>query len=549
MNCEKSSIHVPRRMLVILVLLAAPLTAVAAQEGDAVAALADEFADAAGRMLTTTQTVVAGDGELTVAVGDFTWNDQRPRAAGFLQAAMEEGLVEAAERLAGRRAIHVLGSSPAAMTLEVTGSGGSTALSFVLRARSETDRILATTRITVDRNEALATALEPVPVATAGPTGGPAGSVSDDAGDSPQDARSVTLDRVVGDLALQREGDADWFVFDTGPIPADLAGEPAVSAYTTGNTDTYIEVYGPDDPNSFVTENDDTQGTNASVTFVVEADRRYWVHVRGFADMQVGGYDLHLETTTLTMDPGEPNETRDDATALRAEDMPYPASLRPAGDVDFYHLDVGSFPSAGGESAGAGSGEVSVVTIETRSDLDTVITVYDGAGTEVAYNDDGGEMTNARVPIPADAGEVYLEVRGYGDWVSGQYELMGTVETLIQDEYEPDDSRDQARALELGGGTQQRRFTGSNDVDWVTITVPEGGSDGARVVIETYGDVDTYLRLEDDNGTQIDYSDDDGSGFNARIEAALAPGVYWVEMTPLYLGDAVEYRVEARLQR
>jgi hypothetical protein len=178
------------------------------------------------------------------------------------------------------------------------------------------------------------------------------------------------------------------------------------------------------------------------------------------------------------------------------------------------------------------------------------MTLYDDTGAEIGYNDDGGEGSNARMILPDTTdyrGDgVYVEVRGYGTYVEGEYTLRLGTETLTLDRYEPDDTAADAAPIELNAGPQRRTFSSEADVDWILLEIPAAAGQ-TTIVAETYGGIDTFMTLYDADEVEIAGDDDGGYGINARIEQSLAPGRYYLTVRPLYLdGMEAEYSVEAR---
>jgi len=69
-----------------------------------------------------------------------------------------------------------------------------------------------------------------------------------------------------------------------------------------------------------------------------------------------------------------------------------------------------------------------VLIAYTESDIDTIITIYDASGEEIASDDDSGTDDNARVSVSVTAGTYIIEVSGYED-ESGPYTLYVTTES------------------------------------------------------------------------------------------------------------------------
>ena len=68
----------------------------------------------------------------------------------------------------------------------------------------------------------------------------------------------------------------------------------------------------------------------------------------------------------------------------------------------------------------------------------------------------------------------------------------------------------------------------------------------AAVVVQSGGDIDTSVSLEDSEGVEIARDDDSGSGFNFRLAETLDGGVYYLTVTGRSVGP---YRVLARISR
>jgi len=480
-------------------------------------------------------------GGVTVAVDTITHDSQEPRIALLLRSVAEEELLFAADNLQSLGDVNVLDQAEDARFLaRIRSSAGTERVLFSLQIVDRSGRVRAASRVTVPAAPALLDALGPVPAA--------GGTIpGDDGSDLPDGATEIIPGQTITGRSLDRAGDVDWYRFI---VPDDLpAGGDALSGvriYTTGTTDTYLEVYGPDSATTLISENDDSIDSNAAVSIPVEPGAQYWARLRGFADSSTGAYDIHLEMTELVLDDAEPNNDRSAATPLAPGDIPFAGSIRPSGDSDWFVLSeqfLQAYQREADVSSGDPGTEIAVVAF-TVSDLDTTITLHDSDGNEIGYNDDGGDGGNARIVVSGDA-PLYLEVRGYGSWVEGDYTLAFESDVIATDPFEPDDTRDDASMIEWNASPQRRTFSGQGDQDWVRLEVV---GEERTVRLETYGDIDTFLTLHRADGMEIVSSDDDGYGLNGRIEANLPPGTYYLLVTPLYLETMnPEYSLEARL--
>lgn len=523
-----------RTGVVVLMLVAICVAPVFSQDvTDPVIAANEEIARTAGRLLPAALDLTPGTDTVSLAVGSILVDGQIPRSATLLSAMVSDELFSRASTLRARRGVDILAAGPSAsastLELMISGSVGETEAAFVVQVVERAGGIIrASARQSITLTPAIVTAFQPV-VAPGGTTGG---GDPTDVSDDPEYAQSVALDTVVSGGRIHAEGDHDWYVVNVSGVPEGIDGIPALLVYTTGSMDTYIEIYGPDSYGTFLNENDDGgDDTNGSLSFTVENNQTYWILVRAFADSGTGSYDLHVETTVIEPDRYEPNDDRMSSSSVDLSAGDAVASIRPSGDTDWYEIDI---QSTLGPLEYA---QDQRLALETIGSIDTVMSVYDRNNNELAYNDDGGDGSNARVLIPIDsAGPLYVEVRGYGDWVEGDYMLTYDIVEVITDEFEPDDSQAQAQSAELGGAPQTRSFSSDSDVDWVFFDIDaETYPNGTTVRMFTEGYLDTYMILYNDFGSEIARSDDDGTDYNALIERQLAPGRYFVELYPLYL--------------
>lgn len=357
--------------------------------------------------------------------------------------------------------------------------------------------------------------------------GGPAAGSDHFEPDSIDNPSTLPIDIPVTGRTITPEGDEDWFLLDYELIE----GMALVEIHTTGPTDTWLTVFGPDDPYRQVTENDDYEDHNARVSFSVGPGESFWVRVTGFDDTVTGPYGIEAGMAMYGEDPNEPDNVMEDANRLEIDGEPFPAMIMPAGDVDWYAIDVPSM-----------EGDIALLVIETTGDQDTWIEFFDASGEYLAEDDDGSGTGNARLQYTlTEPGRYYAMVRHYDEFGTGPYDVFARLERVTPDEYEPDDVMEEATPLTLGGMSQVHTFTTGSDSDWFTFQV----SERMTVVMETSGSSDTVMRLLDEGGNIIDESDDDGDGNNAMIQRFLLPGTYFLEITSFSGtgGSGLEYSI------
>ena len=212
-------------------------------------------------------------------------------------------------------------------------------------------------------------------------------------------------------------------------------------------------------------------------------------------------------------------------------------SVFPAGDVDMYWFEVR---------------ERANVMIETLTDGDTLLSLYDSDGQLLAEDDDGGDGRASRLEGSIEAGTYFLVVSAYGSNVVQSYEIRiegtGTSSTPSTDTcpYEKESNDTMALADDLTGVGGVACRIGSvapvGDVDVYSFRLEFA----AAVAIETKTDGDTMLRLYDSGGRFLAEDDDGAGGRASRIAATVEAGRYYVTVRE-YGDDATVSSYEVSL--
>jgi hypothetical protein len=185
------------------------------------------------------------------------------------------------------------------------------------------------------------------------------------------------------------------------------------------------------------------------------------------------------------------------------------------GDEDWFQITV--------EQAG-------LLILETgNSSFDPVMALYDESGdNRLDENDDGGDNSNPRIEVNAEAGQVFLAgIRGYDSSEIGDYRFRAGFEAAVEDTTEPNDSVEQAVPLTPGSGPVNGSFRSRDDADFYKLEIPEPGG---RLTIYTESRIDTLLSLYDSAGELLDEDDDGGSGGNARISRDVNAGRVYIKV-------------------
>jgi len=316
------------------------------------------------------------------------------------------------------------------------------------------------------------------------------------------DSRENPLAWVVGGEEIRRtlhEGDEDWFSIEAPPEGG------MINVETTGDLDTVMELYGPDG-RKLETNDDGGRGGNARIRFTAQAGQTYLIKVSGYAGDETGDYGI-----TFTRAGGGSGSIIRTGEALEAgvEKSGYINS----DDELWFRFSV---PEGG-----------AYVTLRTAGYLDTVLEVYDSTGQMIAEDDDTGDEFNALISMDLEAGDYFVKLETYDE---GTYRItLDTSEPNRPDEYENDDSRENAKPIAIGE-EQVRTFTDEDDVDWAVLTVTERGMYTIRAQGRENDNLDTFITLYDQRGDIVARDDDSGGGFTARVNKRLDPGAYYIRV-------------------
>jgi len=170
------------------------------------------------------------------------------------------------------------------------------------------------------------------------------------------------------------------------------------------------------------------------------------------------------------------------------------------------------------------------VAVETSGSVDTYLEAYDATGNLIARDDDGGENSNAKVEFYASPGGTYrLKLRGYNNSESGPYRIWASQKPLPQ-------------PAELRVGSSHSGNIVEGEDYWYRVT-PSGAG---FLVVETSGNIDTYLEVYDSSYNFITENDDGGDGNNARLEFFIDTGkTYLLRLKGYNSNESGPYRITA----
>jgi len=297
-------------------------------------------------------------------------------------------------------------------------------------------------------------------------------------------------------------------------FPESLVGVTEPSPTAEADSPTPLETILPTATSTMVPLPSPTLGEAAATPFVVPQE---------------------LPTSTpqvpFVADDWEPDDSAEEASSLEPGET-QSHDLHAKGDHDWLCFEA---------VAGA---TYAIQTSQLGREIDTVVSLYDEAGKQLAEDDDGGEefLSSLMFWMPEEDGRLCVMVRSFSDTVAGrgtEYDVsVRLAENFRIDEYEPDGSRGRASRIEVGETQGHNRHV-SGDVDWMFFEAQAG----TTYVINTSNLgalVDTAIYLYDDQGNELDFDEDSGGEMWASRLRWTAPesGVFYIKVVDRLQGSS-----------
>jgi hypothetical protein len=326
------------------------------------------------------------------------------------------------------------------------------------------------------------------------------------------DSRESPLRVNPGEAPMERTlhaNDEDWFM-----VQALENGILVVE--TTGAMDTLMALFAPGAATPVQEDDDSGEGTNALIEYPVTTGQTVLVRVSGY-DGETGSYRFSTILEPLTPRVGL-NDTRERALPLPLDGESRRHTLDAPEKAKWYSLTI---PEGGG-----------VLQARTTGSLDMLMELYDAQGRKLAEDDDSGEDGNALLSMLLQAGQYYLKLYEY-EGNQGIYRLEAKLVALgPADQYEPDDTREEAKPITLGS-PQNRNFNHPGDIDWAVLDLRQAGTYGISARPPRDNGLDTYIELHDASGQLLGEDDDGGRNLDSYLEAELEVGRYYIKVWQL----------------
>jgi len=192
---------------------------------------------------------------------------------------------------------------------------------------------------------------------------------------------------------ISTPGETDVFRFDIptfGPH----------TMFTTGPSDTFMTLFGPNDPNVEVTSDDDAgENFNSQITRNLSAGT-YYLRIRLYTPNSTGNYAVGVRSDGTGPSP---------IPELIVDGVSINAAISAANESDVYRFNITT---------------ENIYTIETSGTTDTFMTLHgpNSQIPEIDRNDDGVAL-NARIRRQLSPGEYFARVRHYSPIGTGSYSI------------------------------------------------------------------------------------------------------------------------------
>ena len=206
---------------------------------------------------------------------------------------------------------------------------------------------------------------------------------------------------VRSEASLDTNDDVDVFRIE-------LQGQAEIAVQSGGNTDTVAAL--SDSEGRLIATNDDSSGTNLNFRIVETLDGGvYYLTVTG-SNGSIGPYRVLARIQRAGDDHGD---TIGASTRITAAEVA--GSLRPAGDIDAFRIDVDVETGA---------------ILRTKGPTDTVGVLLDSGINVVAEADTGGDRGNFRLDTTLTPGIYYLMVSG-ANGATGGYSVETEFDAFV----------------------------------------------------------------------------------------------------------------------
>ena len=335
-------------------------------------------------------------------------------------------------------------------------------------------------------------------------TGGstrPGGATESPLNDTVPGGTSSTATIAVGgsvNVVIDTIGDRDWYRVDL------VAGQTYTihtSAINGSNTDAFLNLRTLTGT-LIVSDDDSGDGLNSLISYTPTTTGTFFIDAGTWNNQTAGGFNLSVSTfTSGSIDVAGSAATTENLAIGGGINSTIDAS----GDRDWFRVNL-----VAGQTYLFRTGSTTAVTEQTA--VDTILTLRDAAGTQLATNDDAGEYTYSGLRFTATtSGVYYLDVGGFGS-TTGQYNLTA-FESAPLAVFTNDQIANQLTNGYWGGSSRRWNVTAGGTVTYNVQALTAAGQTLAREAYALWSDVTGIVFTETSVGGQIVHDDNQDGAF------------------------------------
>ena len=260
--------------------------------------------------------------------------------------------------------------------------------------------------------------------------------------------------------------------------------------------------------NAILTDDDGGPNQWSTIDFQAVVGGTFYLDVGAYADGTTGNFRIAAVSTAAPA--GDQAAASVSTVAALALGATASGTLEALGDHDWYRLSLTA-------------GQTYVFqTLRTgvSSDFDTTLSIRNGAGTELAFNDDGTDGTYSYLRFTASTtGTYFLDVGAYGEAETGAFRIS-MAEGAPLTVWTNDEIAYQLTNI-YWGGSQHRFPVAPGGTLTVNVTgLTEAGVTLAREALRLWTDVSGISFREVSSGGQIVFDDNESGAFTSAAYAA-----------------------------
>lgn len=261
------------------------------------------------------------------------------------------------------------------------------------------------------------------------------------------------------------------------------------TANLSDGLDTTLTIFNRDGDE--VAYNDDFEGVASRIIYLPDESATFFVRLDSLSSLSAGtSCLLHLRTLVLPPpDAFEPDDTQTQARPIALDEVQN-RTFTYAKDIDWVRFE-------------AQAGQIYLFrTLDLGEGVDTMLSLYNERGEELAHNDDADGLASVIVYSSDTDATLYLKVSIYTmQQVDIPYRLAATIFTPVPDAYEPDNELAAARPIAVSE-IQNRTISDPRDSDWLALDMRAGYA--YRIMLRPAGQgADIEIVLTDAAGNKL----------------------------------------------